>query len=48
MENIVVCSILLTIVVSVIWYLIKAKKSGQKCIGCPYGKQCSGSCGDNH
>lgn len=22
-------------------YIIKAKKSGQKCIGCPYAKQCS-------
>lgn len=21
-------------------YIIKAKKEGQKCIGCPYAKQC--------
>lgn len=28
-------------------YIIKAKRSGQKCIGCPYSKQCAsgkGSC----
>ena len=25
-------------------YIIKAKKSGKKCIGCPYG----GSCGTNN
>ena len=22
-------------------YIVKAKASGQKCIGCPYSKQCS-------
>ena len=30
-------------------YIIRAKKSGQKCIGCPYSKSCSSkggcSCG---
>ena len=25
-------------------YIIRAKKSGQKCIGCPYAKSCSGVC----
>ena len=25
-------------------HIIKAKKSGQKCIVCPNSKQCSGSC----
>lgn len=25
-------------------YIIRAKKSGQKCIGCPYSKSCSGGC----
>ena len=25
-------------------YIIKAKKSGQKCIGCPDAKTCSGNC----
>ena len=25
-------------------YIVKAKKSGQKCVGCPYSKNCSGNC----
>ena len=25
----------------------KAKKSGQTCIGCTHGKQCSGKCSEN-
>ena len=26
------------------YYMTKAKKSGQKCIGCPNSKGCSGNC----
>jgi hypothetical protein len=26
-------------------YIYRGKKRGQKCIGCPYAKQCSGKCG---
>ena len=26
-------------------YIIRAKKKGQKCIGCPYAKNCGGRCG---
>ena len=25
-------------------YLIRAKRRGEKCIGCPYAKQCGGTC----
>ena len=25
-------------------YVYKTKKSGQKCIGCPHSKTCSGNC----
>lgn len=25
-------------------YIIVAKRRGQKCIGCPYSKQCGGCC----
>lgn len=27
-----------------IFYLIRAKKQGRKCIGCPYEKNCSSKC----
>ena len=27
-----------------IFYVIRAKKKGQKCIGCPAAKNCGGNC----
>ena len=48
MTDIIIIAVLLAIVGAVVAYIIKAKKSGQKCIGCPYSKQCAakgGSCG---
>lgn len=44
MENVIAILILVAIVVGIIWYLIRAKKRGETCIGCPYAKQCSGKC----
>ena len=32
------------IIAAVICYLVRAKKRGEKCVGCPYAKQCSGKC----
>ena len=39
-ENIIVIIIILAIAISIIFYLIKAKKRGDRCIGCPYAKKC--------
>jgi radical SAM protein with 4Fe4S-binding SPASM domain len=48
MENLIIMLILLAIATSIIWYLIRARKRGEKCIGCPYAKQCGGKCsGEN-
>ena len=47
-DNYIVIGILVLLLGSIIFYLIRAKKKGQKCIGCPYAKQCSGKCGDNN
>ena len=47
MENNIVCVILMAIVIGAMWYIIGAKKRGQKCIGCPYGRKCKGTCGGN-
>ncbi len=44
MENIIVILILAVIIGAVIFYLVRAKKKGRKCVGCPYAKQC-GKCG---
>jgi radical SAM protein with 4Fe4S-binding SPASM domain len=47
MENAIVIVILAAIVAAIVLYLVKAKKRGEKCIGCPYAKQCSGKCGNS-
>ena len=44
MENIIIIAIVLGLVVAVSAYIIKAKKSGKKCIGCPDSSSCNGSC----
>ena len=45
MENIILIVVLLAIIGLALGYVIKAKKSGKKCIGCPDGCSCSsGSC----
>ncbi len=49
MTDIILIVILLVIVASIGLYLYKAKKRGEKCIGCPYAKECSQKhCGINH
>ncbi len=44
MENIIIIAVVLIIVVAVSIYIIKAKKSGKKCIGCPDSNSCGGAC----
>ena len=43
--DIVISIILLLVLGGAIAYVIRTKKSGAKCIGCPYAKQCGGKCG---
>ena len=47
MENIIIVIIVAAIVGGIVWYLLRAKKRGDTCVGCPHGKQCGGKCG-NH
>jgi hypothetical protein len=47
MTDIVIVLILALVVGLAVWAIVKAKKKGVKCIGCPSGgscTQCSGSC----
>lgn len=44
MENAIVVLIILAIVTTILWYLVRLKKRSEPCIGCPYAKQCGGSC----
>lgn len=40
MENIIIIAVLLCIIGGIIFYLGRAKKRGETCIGCPYSRQC--------
>lgn len=42
MEDIFLIAIIVGVIGGIVWYLLRAKKKGEKCIGCPYCKQCSG------
>ena len=44
MENIILLALLGLILGGAAGYVYKAKKKGAKCIGCPDGSKCSGSC----
>ncbi|MBQ1255093.1 MAG: FeoB-associated Cys-rich membrane protein [Clostridia bacterium] len=44
-ENIILAVVLLAILGGAITYIVKAKKRGQKCIGCPYSNSCGKSAG---
>ena len=48
----IVIVIILLVIGGAIFYIIKAKKRGQKCIGCPFSKTCnkgqSCSCNDKN
>ena len=44
-DDIIALAVIALIIGGAIVYIIKAKKAGQKCIGCPYSKDCSGVCG---
>ena len=47
-KDIVITIVLILVLAGSIGYIIKAKRSGAKCIGCPSSKECGGhscSCG---
>ncbi len=41
MDNFIVIGIILVVVALAVFYIVKAKKNGTKCIGCPDSKNCS-------
>ena len=43
MENVIAVIILAALVGGAVAYIVKSKKSGVKCIGCPAGGSCPGS-----
>lgn len=47
-ENMIVFGILICIIGGIVFYLYKAKKKGQVCVGCPCSKQCAAKGKCNH
>ena len=43
MKNLLATIVILLIVGGAFFYIVRAKKSGQKCIGCPHSKECGKS-----
>ena len=44
MTDIIVIAAVVVIAALAVGYIIRAKRRGKKCIGCPSGGSCSGSC----
>ena len=44
MTDAIIIAIVLVIVAAALTYIIRAKKRGVKCIGCPHGGKCGGAC----
>ncbi len=45
MDNFIIIAIIVAILGLAISYIVREKKSGAKCIGCPQSKTCGGCCG---
>lgn len=44
MIDFIIIAAIVLVVGGAVAYIIHAKRSGKKCIGCPGGKDCSASC----
>ncbi len=38
--DLIIIAVIVLIIGGAVFYIIKTKKSGQKCVGCPYSKTC--------
>lgn len=41
MDNLIIILLVAAIIGIAIFYIIRSKKNGAKCVGCPYAKECS-------
>ena len=44
MTDYIIIAIVLAVLGFAGWYIYRAKKSGQKCVGCPHSKECGSNC----
>ena len=47
MKDIIIMGILLIVIGSAIFYIVRQKRKGTKCIGCPASKDCKSKGGCN-
>ena len=40
MTDVIVIALIVLIIGGAVWYIIREKKKGKKCIGCPYASSC--------
>ena len=45
MKDIIIIVAIAAVIGAAMFYIIRAKRRGEKCIGCPYAKECGGKCG---
>ena len=43
--NLIIVAVVLIVLGGVVFYIVREKKKGSKCIGCPHGKSCASCCG---
>ena len=39
-----IIAVVALIIGAAVFYIIRTKRSGQRCVGCPHSKTCSGGC----
>ncbi|MBO5408019.1 MAG: FeoB-associated Cys-rich membrane protein [Clostridia bacterium] len=47
MKNLLVIGIIAILFGNAIWYLVRKRKQGTKCIGCPYASECNRNCNEH-
>lgn len=48
MVDILAIAAIVLVVGAALFYIIRAKRRGDACVGCPYAKKCGGGCGGCH
>ena len=52
LTNLIIILVILLVLGVIVFSIIREKKRGSKCIGCPYAKECAarknGGCSGNH
>lgn len=44
MKDIIIIIAIAIVIGAALFYIIRAKRRGEKCVGCPHSKVCSGKC----